>query len=199
VTGQLICVIEDEEVIASAIAARLRAEGFEVQMSVNLSPANCLDAQLPDDLAAMLTDRDLAPSALRLEVTEHAALAPSADQVLTRLHQLGVSLALDDFGTGYSSLAHLRRLPVDDIKIDRSFVAALARDPGDTVILRSTIDIAHGLGCTVTAEGVEDGATLQDLRRLGADSIQGYYICRPVPADELRTWLHQAAQAKRPV
>src|SRR5205823_93296 len=99
---------------------------------------------------------------------------------------------------GYSSLAHLRRLPVDDIKIDRSFVAALVQDRSDTVLLRSTIDIAHGLGCTVTAEGVEDADTLHDLHRLGADSIQGHYICRPVPAQELRSWLSQLTEAKRP-
>jgi diguanylate cyclase (GGDEF)-like protein len=177
-------------------SAQWHTEGLDLQVSVNLSPANCIDPQLPDDLAAMLAARNLPPAALRIEVTEYAALAPSADQVLTRLHQLGVSLALDDFGTGYSSLSHLRRLPVDDIKIDRSFVAALAKDPTDTVIIRSTIDLAHGLGCTVTAEGVEDEHTLHDLHRLGADTIQGYHICRPVPPAELRRWLQQTTQVR---
>ncbi len=177
--------------------AQWHAGGLALQVSVNLSPANCTDPQLPDEVAAMLAARNLPPAALRLEVTEHAALDPSAEQVLTRLHHLGVSLALDDFGTGFSSLSHLRRLPVADIKIDRSFIAALADDPTDTVIIRSTIDIAHGLGCTVTAEGVEDEHTVHGLYRLGVDTIQGYHVCRPIPAGELRRWLQQTPQVRR--
>ena len=170
--------------------AQWHADGLDLPVSVNLSPKNCVDHQLPDAVAAMLAARGLPPSVLRLEITEYAAVGAEAAEVLGRIRRLGVSIALDDFGTGYSSLAYLRLLSVDDIKIDRSFVAALAEAPTDTVIIGSTIDMAHQLGCSVTAEGVEDEATLLALALLGTDSIQGYHVCYPLPADELRRWLN---------
>ena len=169
--------------------AQWHADGLDLPVSVNLSPKNCVDHQLPDAVAAMLAARGLPPSVLRLEITEYAAVGAEAAEVLGRIRRLGVSIALDDFGTGYSSLAYLRLLSVDDIKIDRSFVAALAEAPTDTVIIGSTIEMAHQLGCSVTAEGVEDEATLLALALLGTDSIQGYHVCYPLPADELRRWL----------
>jgi EAL domain-containing protein (putative c-di-GMP-specific phosphodiesterase class I) len=156
---------------------------------VNLSPKYCVDNQLPVAVAGMLAARKLPPSVLRLEITEHAAVGAEAADVLGGIRRLGVSVALDDFGTGYSSLAYLRLLSVDDIKIDRTFVAALAQDPTDTVIIGSTIDMAHQLGCSVTAEGVEDEETLRTLALLGTDSVQGFHVCHPLPADELCRWL----------
>jgi EAL domain-containing protein (putative c-di-GMP-specific phosphodiesterase class I) len=169
--------------------ARWLADGLDLPVSVNLSPKNCVDTQLPDAVAGMLAARKLPPSVLRLEITEHAAVGAEAADVLGGIRRLGVSVALDDFGTGYSSLAYLRLLSVDDIKIDRTFVAALAQDPTDTVIIGSTIDMAHQLGCSVTAEGVEDEETLRTLALLGTDSVQGFHVCHPLPADELCRWL----------
>ena len=109
--------------------------------------------------------------------------------VLDLLHAMGERLAIDDFGTGHSSLVYLQRLPIDEIKVDRSFVINLATVPGDAVIVRSTIDLAHNLGLTVVAEGVEDEVALDMLVEYGCDSAQGYLFSRPCPPDELTTWL----------
>ena len=104
---------------------------------------------------------------------------------------MGVRLAIDDFGTGYSSLAYLKRLPVDELKIDKSFVIGLVRDPDDAAIVRATIDLAHHMGLTVTAEGVEDRNVLETLRRFGCDHAQGMYVSRPLPAAEFERWSRQ--------
>ena len=109
--------------------------------------------------------------------------------VLDLLHAMGERLAIDDFGTGHSSLVYLQRLPIDQVKVDRSFVMNLATAPGDAVIVRSTIDLAHNLGLTVVAEGVEDETALAMLIEYGCDSAQGYFFSRPCPADELTKWL----------
>jgi EAL domain-containing protein (putative c-di-GMP-specific phosphodiesterase class I) len=114
---------------------------------------------------------------------------------LGRLHRLGVGLAVDDFGTGYSSMAYLRELPVDELKIDRSFVSQMATSPSDAVIVRSTIDLGHNLGLRVVAEGVETQHAWQQLSALGCDIAQGYYLGRPMPAAELEQQLTQPAQA----
>jgi EAL domain-containing protein (putative c-di-GMP-specific phosphodiesterase class I) len=114
--------------------------------------------------------------------------------LLDRLDRRGVGLAIDDFGTGYSSLAHLKRLPVDFLKVDRSFVRDMATDEQDALIVRSTITLAHSLGIQVIAEGVEDAATADALRSLGCDMIQGYHLSRPLPLEELLQWL--AARAR---
>jgi EAL domain-containing protein (putative c-di-GMP-specific phosphodiesterase class I) len=98
-------------------------------------------------------------------------------------------LAIDDFGTGYSSMAYLKSLPVDELKVDRSFVKHLRHNQSDAVIVRSTVDLGHNLGLRVVAEGVEDQATWQELATLGCDSVQGYYLARPMPAAELTAWL----------
>jgi EAL domain-containing protein (putative c-di-GMP-specific phosphodiesterase class I) len=128
------------------------------------------------------------PSSLQLEITETELLgdAPAAGQVLDRLARIGVSWAIDDFGTGYSSLAQLQRLPVDEIKIDRSFVAVMDRNPTDDAIVRTTIDLARALGLRVTAEGVETGSTLERLTALGCDYAQGYFVGRPAAAEDLQ-------------
>ncbi|OLB78572.1 MAG: hypothetical protein AUI14_12785 [Actinobacteria bacterium 13_2_20CM_2_71_6] len=165
-----------------------RASGLPLRVSVNLSPLNCTDAQLPDRVEQLLAHYRLPAYALRLEITERAALEPEAQPVLARLHRLGVSLALDDFGTGYSSLSHLKVLPIDDVKIDRGFIQALTADPTDDVIIRATVLMAQALGRTVTAEGVEDVGTLRALRRLGVHTAQGYLISPALPPDELAGW-----------
>jgi EAL domain-containing protein (putative c-di-GMP-specific phosphodiesterase class I) len=116
-----------------------------------------------------------------------------ARQVLGRLDAMGVQVSIDDFGTGYSSMAHLKNLPVHELKIDRSFVSQMINNASDEVIVRSTIDLGRNLGLRVVAEGVEDEATRQSLDALGCDAIQGYHVSRPVPPDELIHWLERAA------
>jgi EAL domain-containing protein (putative c-di-GMP-specific phosphodiesterase class I) len=128
-----------------------------------------------------------------VEITESTIMADPTTvmTVLRDLEEMGVVLSIDDFGTGYSSLSYLRRLPVSELKIDRSFVVGLGHDDGDNdaVIVRSTVELAHNLGLKVVAEGVEDRATVDCLRDMGCDEIQGYYLSRPVPADEIAVWL----------
>jgi EAL domain-containing protein (putative c-di-GMP-specific phosphodiesterase class I) len=109
---------------------------------------------------------------------------------------MGVRLAIDDFGTGHSSLAHLKRLPVHELKIDKSFVAGMVKDASDAVIVRSTIDLAHNMGLAVVAEGVEDEPTLERLRALGCDMVQGYLLSRPLAADDVVAWMRHAAAAR---
>jgi EAL domain-containing protein (putative c-di-GMP-specific phosphodiesterase class I) len=119
--------------------------------------------------------------------------------VLTRLRDIGVRLAIDDFGTGQSSLAYLRRLPVQTLKIDRSFIAGLTKDDASRSIVRATIEVGHALGLVVTAEGVEDNAQLVALQELGCDNAQGYFIARPMSAPEVPAWLaaHPANEFER--
>jgi EAL domain-containing protein (putative c-di-GMP-specific phosphodiesterase class I) len=118
-----------------------------------------------------------------------------AMEILGRLNAMGVQLAIDDFGTGYSSMAYLKSLPVHELKVDRSFVSQMTSSIRDAVIVRSTVDLGRNLGLRVVAEGVEDQATWQELNTLGCDAIQGYYISRPVSADELASWLAQERTA----
>src|SRR6185437_6437365 len=134
------------------------------------------DERVGQHLGAMLQKHGCASSWITLELTESAILddPDNALENLQRLHDLGCRLAIDDYGTGYSSLAYLRRLPVHELKIDKSFIVGMAHNSDDAVIVRSTIDLAHNLGLTVVAEGVEDEATLDRLRALGCDRVQGY-------------------------
>ncbi|HEY5430707.1 MAG TPA: EAL domain-containing protein, partial [Solirubrobacteraceae bacterium] len=113
---------------------------------------------------------------------------------VSRLSALGVRLSVDDFGTGYSSLANLRKMPIDELKIDRSFVSPMLRDESDLIIVRSTINLGHDLGLNVIAEGVEDSATLASLAELGCDHAQGYHVSRPMPADAFSAWLTHSAR-----
>ena len=116
---------------------------------------------------------------------------------LSRLRMRGFGLAIDDYGTGYSSLAYLKRLPVNELKIDRSFVMGMVSDTSDAVIVRSTIDLAHNMGLSVVAEGVEDEATLRRLRELGCDIVQGYHLSRPLPADDIAKWLRASVYTRQ--
>ena len=168
-------------------AAAWRRAGTPVEVAVNLSVLNLLDEQLPLDVARRLERHDLPGSSLRVEVTESAVMSDPdrAATTLEALRRLGVSVALDDFGTGYSSLSLLAWLPVDEIKIDRSFVARMAGDARSEAIIRTTIELARSLDLKVVAEGVEDADQLARLRVLGCHSVQGYLLGRPVPAAEL--------------
>jgi diguanylate cyclase (GGDEF)-like protein len=179
---------------AIAQAGRWAAEGLELRMSVNVSPRNLLDPHLPGSIRTLLADAGVAPSLLQLEITESRAVPSGrvAMAVLDELRTMGVGLAIDDFGTGFSSLVQLQRLPVDEIKIDRSFVSAMIASESDAAIVRSTIDLARNLGLTVTAEGVEDEPTRRRLAEMGCDLAQGYELCRPLPPDRCAQSIKEA-------
>jgi diguanylate cyclase (GGDEF)-like protein len=176
-----------------------RDDGIELRVAVNLSSRSLLDADLADDVEHLVRKWRLEPDALELEITETMIMADPerAAETLGRLNELGVRIAIDDFGTGYSSLAYLSGLPVDEIKIDRSFVAAMARNTNDAAIVRSTIDLGRNLGVDVVAEGVETEEIWLALRELGCDAAQGYFLSRPVPPGVLSAWLHARAAGQR--
>jgi len=165
--------------------------GLVLGVEVNLSAWDLHDPELPTAVAGLLAVHGVEPVRLCLELTETTLMADAAHTlaVLPRLSALGVSLAVDDFGTGYSSLAYLTRLPVEELKIDQSFVRRLTTDAKDAAIVASTIALAHTLGLRVTAEGVEDHATWERLAALGCDRAQGYYLSPPLPPDALARWV----------
>jgi EAL domain-containing protein (putative c-di-GMP-specific phosphodiesterase class I) len=166
----------------------------EISVAANLSARNLQDPQLPDQVAELLSTWGVASHWLELEITESIIMADPvrAMDILTRLGKMGVRLSIDDFGTGYSSLAYLKRLPVDEIKIDKSFVIDMAGDADDAVIVRSTIELAHNLGLEVVAEGVENQEIWDRLMALGCDAAQGYYMSRPMPGAEFNHWLRES-------
>jgi diguanylate cyclase (GGDEF)-like protein len=172
-----------------------RDAGIDVPIAVNLAAANVVDLTLPERIAELLARHDVGGDRLECEISEHTVMADPvrATEVLGRLRGLGVRLSLDDFGTGHSSLAYLKRLPLDEVKIDRSFVAGMAEDENDAVIVRSTIDLARNLGLTVVAEGVESAEIMQGLADLSCDTAQGFHVSRPLPASALTAWLRDQA------
>jgi diguanylate cyclase (GGDEF)-like protein len=174
-----------------AECAAWRRDGRELSVAVNLSVRNLLDRDLPRELDHLLNVYALPADALQLEITESMIMSDPERALATvgRLSALGVRLSVDDFGTGYSSLANLRKMPIDELKIDRSFVSPMLQDESDLIIVRSTINLGHDLGLRVIAEGVEDGATLDELAALGCDLAQGYHVSRPMPADAFTAWL----------
>jgi diguanylate cyclase (GGDEF)-like protein len=171
-----------------------RKAGYALSVAVNLSVRNLVDRDLPREIERLLATYSLPADALQLEITESMIMSDPerAIATVTRLSDLGVRMSVDDFGTGYSSLANLRRLPIDELKIDRSFVAPMLHDESDLIIVRSTINLGHDLGLRIIAEGVEDSATLNQLALLGCDLAQGYHLSRPMPADAFVDWLRTA-------
>ena len=169
----------------------MRALGLRV--SVNLSTRDLLDPLLSTRLGAMLAQHGVPASAICLEITESAIMddPQRAEAMLNLLSKQGFRLSIDDFGTGYSSLGYLQRLPVDELKIDRSFVINMEANANDATIVRSTIDLAHNLGLGVVAEGVESADVLEQLRVLSCDEAQGYHISRPLPVDRFLAWLEK--------
>jgi diguanylate cyclase (GGDEF)-like protein len=176
-------------------AARWRAEGRHWTVAVNVSVRNLLDSGLAADLRRLLAEADTDPSSITLEITESHVMSDAvrATRVLEQLATLGVRLSIDDFGTGYSSLAYLQRLPVHEVKIDRSFVAALSVERGADAIVRSVLDLARNLDLSVVAEGVEDVQTFERLRELGCDEAQGYYFAAPMSAADLERFAGEHA------
>ncbi len=184
-------------VLAAAVRELAQLEGephAPERLAVNLSMVDLLDLELPDEVGRLLAAAGVPPERLELEITEGVIMADPVRvrTVLERLRLLGVTLAIDDFGTGYSSLAYLKSLPVDLLKIDRSFVSGLTTDSRDAAVVRSAVELAHTLGLEVVAEGVEDAETYEALREIGCELAQGFHISRPVPTRELtaaaRAW-----------
>lgn len=173
--------------------AHWRSMGLDIHVAVNLSVWNLHDPELDTQIRARLEQWGIPENRLILEITESAMMAdPShALEMLLRLDGMGVRLAVDDFGTGFSSLSYLKRFPVSELKIDKSFVTDMIEDENDAVIVRSTIDLAHNLGLKVVAEGVETKDILDLLYILGCDTAQGYYFSRPVPSEELLRWIRR--------
>jgi diguanylate cyclase (GGDEF)-like protein len=178
-----------------------RQEGLRLRMAVNLSVRNLQDEQFPEDVARLLGKWGIPARWLELEITESAVMTDPtrAMAILDRLSFMGVRLSLDDFGTGHSSLSYLQRLPVNEVKIDRSFVMNMATDENDATIVRATIDLGRNLGLETVAEGVETPEIWSQLESLGCDMAQGYYLSRPVPASELWTWMESRATQVVPV
>jgi diguanylate cyclase (GGDEF)-like protein len=168
-----------------------RSKGLEISVAVNLSMQNMLDLRLPNDLARLLTSWRLPAGSLELEITESTIMADHrrATTILSRLSKMGVRLSIDDFGTGYSSLAYLQELPVDAIKIDKSFVMEMHEDAGNATIVQSTVDLGHNLGLEVVAEGVETVEAYNTLARLGCDYAQGFLLSKPLSPEKMSIWL----------
>jgi diguanylate cyclase (GGDEF)-like protein len=171
--------------------AEWRARGTDLPVAINLAAANIVDVTLPDAVEATLRRWEVPGELLVCEISEDTVMGDPrrATEVLERLRALGVRLSLDDFGTGHSSLSYLKSLPLDEVKIDRSFVTGMAVDPSDAAIVRSTIDLARHLGLDVVAEGVESEEVLEVLSSLDCDVAQGFLLSRPLPADQLDSWL----------
>jgi EAL domain-containing protein (putative c-di-GMP-specific phosphodiesterase class I) len=176
-----------------ARAAGVLAEQGVAQISINLSTRDLMDHELPTRLDSLLRRHGAKAAGFCLEITESAIMddPQRAQATLARLAEAGFKLSIDDFGTGYSSLAYLKQLPVHELKIDKSFVMAMDQDRGDAMIVRSTIELAHNLGLSVVAEGVESEAIVQALQALGCDQAQGYHYSKPVPLDDALAWLQR--------
>jgi diguanylate cyclase (GGDEF)-like protein len=178
---------------------QLQDQGLPITVSMNLSVRDLQDPYLADAFAEQLAALQISPRWLELEITESAVMTEPerALEVLTRLSSMGLRIAIDDFGTGYSSLSYLKKLPVNTIKIDKSFVIGMERDDNDAAIVHTSVDLAHNLKLEVVAEGVENEETLKRLVELGCDTAQGHYISRPLSAEELSVWLKQSSWALR--
>jgi diguanylate cyclase (GGDEF)-like protein len=170
-----------------------RARGHDLEVAVNVSVTDLTD-DLAEELPGLLDGEGVPAERLTLEVTETGVMGDPlrAAAVLARLHQIGVGVSIDDFGTGQSSLSYLKRLPISELKIDRSFVSGMAGSEDDAVIVRSTLRLGHDLGLRVVAEGAETAEQLEYLSEIGCDIVQGFAIARPLPPEELEAWFEQA-------
>ena len=176
--------------LAIAQGAEWRRRGLDMSVAVNVSSRDLHDRDLPARVAALLSDHDLPADRLVIEITESMLMVDPerAREILEELSKTGIGIAVDDFGTGYSSLAYLKRLPIDKIKIDRSFVSGMTQEESDHHIVASTVDLGRNLGLQSVAEGVEDRDTYERLAQMGCRHAQGYHLSRPVPAEALEAW-----------
>ncbi|MDH4101460.1 MAG: GGDEF domain-containing phosphodiesterase, partial [Nitrospirota bacterium] len=166
-------------------------DGINIAVAVNISIHNLHDDNFPDQIAGLLAKWHVFPSVLEMEITESLMMEnPERTlNILKKINDLGIPLSLDDFGTGFSSLAYLKRLPVSQLKIDKSFVSDMETNENDRMIVKSIIGLSHDLNFKVVAEGVENESEIQLLREMGCDIVQGYHVSKPVPPDQLRQWL----------
>ncbi|HSP75255.1 MAG TPA: EAL domain-containing protein, partial [Cryobacterium sp.] len=188
-----------QEVLRKALdqSALWSAQGRTLTVAVNLSASSLIDTDLPERVGTLLSGRGLPATSLMLEITEDFLMADRdrARDILTRLRASGIKISVDDFGTGYSSLAYLRDLPIDELKLDQSFVFPMANDARAAALVASTIDLAHGLGLKMVAEGVENSVAYDELVRYGCDFAQGYFMSRPITATALDEWLNARQNA----
>lgn len=177
--------------IALAQQKTWREQGLDFDISVNLSARNLIDDRCIESLDALLKKHQTKPGRVELEITETALMQDpeGAKELLNRMAAMGVKLSIDDFGTGYSSLAYLRNLPISYLKIDRVFVRDMVANEQDTIIVQSTIALAHNLGLKVIAEGVEDQDAMHQLKTMNCDMIQGYHISRPQASEPISEWI----------
>ena len=170
--------------------AKWKSEGINLRVAVNISASDLLDVRFSDTVIRILKTHHMSPDNLQLEITESAVMinAELSIEVLTRLSTLGIRLSVDDFGTGYSSLSYLSRLPVNELKIDKSFVMNMENNSNNLIIVQTTIDLGHNLGLEVVAEGTENATDILRLQQLGCDKAQGYYFTKPLSAKEFKNW-----------
>lgn len=180
--------------------ATWRANGMAINVAVNLSASDLLDEHLAERILALLSEHAVPVQALELEITESVLMTDPerAREVLDRLRRLGLRIAVDDYGTGYCALAYLRDLPIDELKIDRSFIAGMTGDRRSAAIVRSTIELAHALDLEVVAEGVEHRRALNTLVAFGCDFAQGYHFSRPLPAAQFAAYVTRTQTDPRP-
>ncbi len=185
--------------LAGRDAMTLSKTGVDLAVAVNVSMRNLLDAHFPEMLEDVVARTGQPAERLKLEITESAVMAEPGRVLdsMKRLRSAGIRFSIDDFGTGYSSLAYLQRLPVEEIKIDRSFVGHMIEETGSTAIVRATIELGGSLGLDVVAEGVEDEPTWQALKRMGCSAAQGYFIGRPMPVGKLAGWMRNWSEGSR--
>jgi EAL domain-containing protein (putative c-di-GMP-specific phosphodiesterase class I) len=184
--------------LAGKDAMAVRKSGVDLPVSVNISMRNLFDPHFPEMLEEVIARTGHPAELLKLEITETAVMAEPGRvlESMRRLRSAGIRFSIDDFGTGYSSLAYLQRLPVEEIKIDRSFVGQMTGEAGSAAIVRATIELGGSLGLDVVAEGVEDERTWQALKRMGCSAAQGYFIGRPMPVGELDGWMRSWSDRK---
>lgn len=179
------------DLAAQKAAYWLKTYKRRITIAVNVTSVEFQDPQFVGYIQSLLYQYEIPPSCLELEITENVVITDidSVMDTIVTLQNLGIKVSIDDFGTGYSSLAYLRKLPIDKIKIDRSFIADVANNDSDITIVKSMIKLSHGLGKRVLAEGVEDKNQLDLLRKLGCDAVQGYYIAKPLSENDLAKYL----------
>ena len=172
-------------------SADWKEQGHDPAININLSVFCLQDLSLPEEINAVLKTYGVDANKIEMEITETALMhnLSRARKTLDKLNQMGLHLAIDDFGTGFSSLNYLKNLPVDTLKIDKSFVIDMSINATDVAVIKTIIELAHNLDCQVVAEGVEDQSTMDGLRLLDVDIIQGHYFSKPMAADEMIAWL----------
>ncbi len=165
-------------------------DGHDLSVAINVSAVSLLDTATPDLINEWIDEAGILPERVTIEITETTVMEPARSiAAIERLAALGVKLSIDDFGTGYSSLSYLQKLPVHEVKVDRSFVMTMGANESDAAIVKSIIELAHNLNLRVCAEGIEDRISWDLLARQGCDIAQGYYMSRPIPADAFSEWL----------